>query len=159
MRFSSSLAVLAAAALFLSADSQATNTKTYPVNPYYSSGTMAGFRELYVDPEKYVQSVTPSEAVEGGGAERNAELHIYNDTIGWIKVSVNGQEIGILTPMVEGVISNIKAGQYDVTFEMANKFKTTYRLSTVPMETAPAEKAAPEPEPAQKREKPAREDQ
>ena len=77
-------------------------------------------------------------------AAPGAQLRIKNDTIGFIKVTINEVEVGLLTPMVEGVLNNVKPGQYDVTFEMANKFRTTYRLSTVPgpPPAPPAEPAA-----------------
>lgn len=108
----------------------ATNTKTFPNNPYYSAGVMENFRELYVDPDKFVGSLEPVAALEGGEAQTKAELRIMNDTIGWVMVTINDVEVGMLTPMVEGVLKGVKPGQYEVVIEMANKLRTTYRLST-----------------------------
>ncbi len=130
---------LALFAAMLAAPAYASNTKTFPVNPYYSTGTMENFRELYVDPDKFVQSLEPVAPLEGAEAPASAQLRIMNDTIGWVMVTVNGVEVGMITPMVEGVLNNVKPGQYEVVIEMANKLRTTYRLSTT---------AAPPPKPA-----------
>jgi hypothetical protein len=117
------LMTLALAGTLFAAPAFATNTNTFPVNPYYSTGTMENFRELYVDPDKFVQGLEPVAPLEGGEAQANAQLHIMNDSIGFIKVTVNGTEVGVLTHMVEG-------GQYEVMYEMPNGFRTTYKLST-----------------------------
>lgn len=129
---------LVLAGTLLAAPAYATNTHTFPVNPYYSTGTMQNFRELYVDPDKFVQGLEPVAPLEGPEAQANAQLRILNDSIGFIKVTVNGTEVGVLTPMVEGVLNNVKPGQYEVVFEMPNGLRTTYRLST---------SAAPPPKP------------
>ncbi len=121
---------LALAGTLFAAPAFATNTNTFPVNPYYSTGTMENFRELYVDPDKFVQGLEPVAPLEGGEAQANAQLHITNDSIGFIKVTVNGTEVGVLTPMVEGVLNNVKPGQYEVIYEMPNGLRTTYKLST-----------------------------
>ncbi|MBN1334372.1 MAG: hypothetical protein JXB39_00265, partial [Deltaproteobacteria bacterium] len=54
-----------------------------------------------------------------------------NDTIGFVKVTVNGVDVGMLKPMMTGVISGVKPGVYDVTITMANQFQETRRLATV----------------------------
>jgi hypothetical protein len=124
------LGSLAAAPVF------AGGTTTFPNNPYYSKGAVEGFRWLYVDPDPFVKGLKPVAPLEGSEVPSSGELHIRNDTIGWVKVEVNGTEIGILTPTVEGVLHNVAPGQYDVTIEMANKLRTTYRVSTRPAEPA-----------------------
>ncbi|MFH1470036.1 MAG: hypothetical protein ABIO70_36970 [Pseudomonadota bacterium] len=132
MRFFLALALLGS---LLTATAYAEGTTTFPNNPYYSKGAVEGFRWLYVDPDPFVQSlapVAPLESAEAQGATASADLRIKNDTLGWIKVEVNGTEIGILTPTVDGVLHDVKPGQYDVTIEMANKLRTTYRISTIP---------------------------
>jgi hypothetical protein len=130
---------LALACTLLAAPAFATNTQTFPVNPYYSTGTMENFRELYVDPDKFVQGLEPTAPLEGADAQAASQLRIANDTIGFVVVTVNGVEVGVLTPQIEGVLNGVKPGQYEVTIEMANKLRTTYRLSTT---------AAPAPQPA-----------
>ncbi len=132
------VSTLALAAALLAAPAYATNTKTFPVNPYYSTGKMENFRELYVDPDKFVDGLEPVAPLEGEAAGPHV-LRIMNDTIGFLIVTVNGVEVGVLTPMIEGVLHGVPAGQYEVTIEMPNKLRTTYKLSTTP---------APEPAPA-----------
>lgn len=132
------ITTLALAGALLAAPAYATNTKTFPVNPYYSTGKMENFRELYVDPDKFVAGLEPLAPAEGEAAT-GSQLRIMNDTIGFIKVTVNGVEVGVLTPMIEGVLNDVAPGAYEVTIEMANKLRTTYRLSTT---------AAPVTEPA-----------
>jgi hypothetical protein len=133
------LMTLAFACTLLAAPAIASNTKTFPANPYYSTGTMENFRELYVDPDKFVAGLEPAAPLEGADAQAASQLRIHNDTIGFVVVTVNGVEVGVLTPHIEGVLNGVKPGQYEVTIEMANKLRTTYRLST---------SAAPEPQPA-----------
>ena len=133
------LMTLAFACTLLAAPAIASNTKTFPANPYYSTGTMENFRELYVDPDKFVGGLEPVAPLDGADAQAGSQLRILNDTIGFVVVTVNGVEVGVLTPMIEGVLNDVKPGQYEVTIEMANKLRTTYRLSS---------SAAPAPEPA-----------
>ena len=124
------LMTLALAGTLLAAPAYATNTKTFPVNPFYSTGAMENFRELYVDPDKFIGGLEPVAPLEGDAAQANAQLRIVNDTIGFLVVTVNGVEVGVITAMVEGVLNGVKPGQYEVTVEMPNKLRTTYRLST-----------------------------
>ena len=138
------ISTLALAGALLAAPAYATNTKTFPVNPYYSTGTMENFRELYVDPDKFVAGLEPVATIDGE-APAHSQLRIKNDTIGFLVVTVNGVEVGVLTPMVEGVLNNVPAGQYEVIFEMPNKLRTTYTLSTT---AAPAPAPAPAATPA-----------
>jgi hypothetical protein len=135
---------LALAAALFTAPAFASNTTTFPSNPYYSTGTMENFRELYVDPDKFVGGLEPVAPLEGE-VDGPAQLRIMNDTIGFLIVTVNGVEVGVLTPMIEGVINGVKPGQYEVVIEMPNKLRTTYRLSTT---AAPEAEAAPEAAPA-----------
>ncbi len=126
---------LAFAACLLASPAFASNTKTFPNNPYYSTGTMENFRELYVDPDKFVAGLEPVAPLEGEAQEK-AQLRIMNDTIGFLIVTINGVEVGVLTPMIEGVLNDIKPGTYEVTIEMPNKMRTTYKLSTTPAPAA-----------------------
>jgi hypothetical protein len=126
---------LAFAGSLLAAPAIASNTKTFPNNPYYSTGVMENFRELYVDPDKFVEGLEPVAPLEGE-AQPKSELHLMNDTIGFIKVSINGVEVGVITPLVEGVVHGLPAGQYEVVYEMPNGFRTTYKLATT---SAPAD--------------------
>jgi len=123
--------LLALAGTLLVSPAFASNTTTFPDNPYLSTGTVEGFRWVYVEPDAFVKGLTPVAPLGGPEAPVNADLHIKNDTIGWVKVTVNGVEVGILSPLVEGVLHDVKPGQYDVTVEMANKLRTSYRISTV----------------------------
>ncbi len=132
------ITTLALAGALLAAPAYASNTKTFPANPYYSTGSMENFRELYVDPDKFVAGLEPLPAAEGEAAV-GTQLRIMNDTIGTLEVTVNGVEVGRLTPMIEGVLNNVKPGHYEVTIQMPNGMRTTYRLSTT---------AAPAVEPA-----------
>lgn len=121
----------------LAAPAAATNTTTFPDEPYYSKGVFENFRELYVEPAEFVKSLKPVAPATSGPA--TGDLVVRNDTIGFIYLQVNGTEVGVLTPMMTGILHDLPAGQYDVALRMANGFVETRRVST----TAPAQQAEP----------------
>ncbi|MCB9759645.1 MAG: hypothetical protein H6739_07365 [Alphaproteobacteria bacterium] len=102
----------------------------YEVNPDLTTGKMAFFRELYVDPETISEALTPKKPLPAEGATP-ARLELKNGISGWVVVSVNGDKLGVIGPLTTGVIHDVKPGLYEVTMVAPNGFTFTRTVSTV----------------------------
>ncbi len=147
------LSVLLAVAALAAPPALASNVSTFPNEPYDTAGPIQDFRDLFVDPATFPQTlmpvaplpVPPSGTPAGPHVGPTADLRIPNETLGWVTVTVNGVQVGMLKPMMTGVISGVKPGQYDVTLTMANRFEETRRLTTVATPPPKPEVAPPKP--------------
>jgi len=99
-------------------------------DPYHhdsqqSVGRMEGFRRLYVDPEKWPDSIAPTVAATGTG-----DLVFQNPNSAWVKVTIGGTEIGQVRPFDTFAIRGVKAGTYDVRLELPNRYAWTVQVAT-----------------------------
>ena len=84
---------------------------THPKDPALSDGTIVNFQRLYANPNQL--KITPNPNTEKSGKQA---LPIVNRTTAWVDIEINGQRIGRIGPLTTGVINNVQAGEYDVTF-------------------------------------------
>jgi hypothetical protein len=86
---------------------------THPADPALSQGAVDNFQRLYCDPDQIASQIKPTVAAEG-----TESLVLPNQFNGWVDVSVGENRIGRLGPLTTGVINNVPAGEYAVSFSV-----------------------------------------
>lgn len=146
-------------ALFLASPALASDLPlrplTYNLDPKLSQGAISNFRELYVDPDTFVRSATPTTPphvepvqpapVPAVGSEGQAAgpvtttatnapptgtLLVTNDRGSWATVTINGTKVGKVGPQIVGVIGPVSSGTYTVALTWANGLTQTYDVAT-----------------------------
>lgn len=103
-----------------------------PFDPYeqdaaLTTGRMEGFRRLFVDPNTYPDSITPTQ----GGEGTKADLPIHNGTSAYVHVSIGGTKIGQIRPFDTAILHDVKPGTYTIQYTLPHGYEWTESVSTV----------------------------
>lgn len=124
-----------------------------------TTGRMAGFLRLFVDPATFPDTLVPIEPTPppppplptpgptltltpplptAPFAPPRGDLALANPEDTWVRVRVGDAEIGIVAPRTDAVIRDVRGGVYEVTFTLPNGFSRAERLTAAPALQSPA---------------------
>ena len=107
---------------------------THPGDPNLSTGTIENFRKLFLEKDDILALLEPAAAKRGGSEDspQGTTLPIVNRTTAWVDIEVAGKKIGRIGPLTTGLIHDVEAGAYDVTFHVEHvQYSYTERIQTI----------------------------
>lgn len=95
-----------------------------PLSPQPSVGALEGFRDLYVDPKTFTNTLQDPES------KASADLPIDNIANARAVVTINGTEVGLVPPFGIAVVHGVPVGAYEVRFRVPNGYERVVEIQT-----------------------------
>lgn len=112
---------------------------THPGDPNLTTGRFENFRKLFLEKDDILALLKPVAAKREStdGATQGTTLPLVNRTTAWVDVEIGGKKIGRIGPLTTGLIHDVEAGTYVVTFHVEHvQYNYTERIQTIAVQEA-----------------------